>query len=128
MQKRREFLLSGCMAIFGEHLQGSGDATRSDREREHIAWVEQELKRMQSVQKSMTREALLHVFKTEGGLSTSLQQTYVSQDCPYFKVNVSFAAVGRPERDQDGRETSVRDPRDVITFISEPFLQFSIMD
>ncbi len=128
MQMRRDFLLSGCMALFGNRLQGSGDATRSDCSNEHTVWVEQVLKRMQTIQIGMTREALLKVFTTEGGLSFGLQRTYVSQDCLYFKVKVHFAAVGRPQRDRDGRETTVENPKDLITFISEPFLQFSIMD
>ena len=128
MQKRRDFLLSGCMALFGNQPKGSGNVSKNDCSNEHSAWVEEVLKRMQTIKVGMIRESLLTVFTSEGGLSTALQQTYVSQECPYFKVNVRFAAVGRPDRDRDGMETDVKDPKDVITFISEPFLQFSIMD
>lgn len=83
---------------------------------------------MEAIKPGMTRETLLTVFKGEGGLSTGLQRTYVSQDCPYFKVDVEFEAVGRPNRDIDGRVTLVEDPRDRITKISRPYLQFSILD
>ena len=76
----------------------------------------------------MTREELMKVFRTEGGLSTGLHRTFVSRECPYFKVDVEFRAVGRPDRDSDGRVTLEEDARDVIVQISRPYLQFSIAD
>jgi len=68
------------------------------------------------------------VFTTEGGHSTGLQRTYVSRDCPYFKVDVEFKPFGRLERDGDGRVTRTEGSDDVIDKISRPDLQFSIMD
>ena len=65
---------------------------------------------------------------TEGGLSTGLQRTYVSRHCPYFKVDVTFKADGRADRDTEGRVTLVEDDRDQIVAISRTYLQFSIMD
>jgi hypothetical protein len=76
----------------------------------------------------MSREALRRVFQMEGGLSTGLQRTFVSRDCPYFKVDVEFQAVGRPDRDENGRVTLAEDSRDLILKISKPYLQFSIRD
>jgi hypothetical protein len=76
----------------------------------------------------MTRENLLTVFTTEGGLSTALQRTFVSRDCPYFKVDVEFRAVNRPNRDANGRVTFVEDGQDVILKISRPYLQFAVAD
>jgi len=95
---------------------------------DHVTWVAQALKRIQTIKPRMTREALLKVFTTEGGLSTGLQRTFVSRDCPYFKVDVEFRAVGRPDRDRDGRVTLVEDGQDIIVKISRPYLQFSILD
>ena len=95
---------------------------------DHITWVANVLQLMETVKSGMTRETLLTVFTTEGGLSTGLQRTYVSQECPYFKVDVEFDAVGRPNRDRDGRVTLIEDPRDIILKISRPYLQFSVMD
>ncbi len=87
----------------------------------HIGWVIDVLKRMQTVTVGMTRADLLKVFTTQGGLSTRQAQSYVSQDCPYFKVSVTFKPVG-PEGDgTDGRN-------DVILTISKPYLEFSILD
>jgi hypothetical protein len=76
----------------------------------------------------MTRQDLLEVFRTEGGLSTGLRRTFVSRDCPYFKVVVEFKAVARPDRDNAGFVTSVEDNRDIIIRVSKLYLQFSIAD
>jgi hypothetical protein len=76
----------------------------------------------------MARGELLEVFTTEGGLSTGLHRTFVSRECPYFKVDVDFKAVGWPDRDKDGRVTLEEDSRDIIVRVSQPYLQFSIVD
>ena len=94
----------------------------------HQAWVTNALKRMETVKPGMTRADLLSVFTTEGGLSTGLRRTFVSRDCQYFKVDVDFKAVGRPNRDKEGRVTLDEDSRDIIVNISRPYLQFSIAD
>ena len=76
----------------------------------------------------MTRRTLLAIFTTEGGLSRGLRNTYVSQDCPYFKVDVEFRAVGRPDRDESGRVTLVEGDEDIIVNVSRPYLDFIVMD
>ncbi len=76
----------------------------------------------------MARADLLKVFTTEGGLSTGLQRTFVSRDCPYFKVDVEFQAVGRRSRDNDGRVTLVAGSQDIIIKMSRPYLQFNVED
>jgi hypothetical protein len=95
---------------------------------EHNVWVGRALEQMESIKSGMTREELLKTFTTEGGLSTGLHRTFVSRDCAYFKVDVEFKPVGRPDRDGDGRVTLEEDPRDIIVKISRPYLQFSITD
>jgi len=95
---------------------------------ERCAWVGQMMQKMETIQPGMTRRDLLTVFTTEGGLSTGLQRTYVSQECRCFKVDVEFEAVGRPNRDEEGRVTLVEDERDVIVKISRPYLQGGIAD
>jgi hypothetical protein len=94
----------------------------------HVAWVSDALVRMQTIKPGMTRKDLLDIFTTEGGLSTALRRTYVSRDCPYFKIDVEFEAVGRAGRDRDGRTTAIEDGRDIIVSISKPYLAFSIAD
>jgi hypothetical protein len=103
-------------------------AVRQTPSREHVEWVAQALKRMQTIKPGMTRRDLLEVFTTEGGLSTGLQRTFVNRDCPYFKVDVEFEAVGRPNRDADGRVTLVEGSQDVIVNISRPYLEFSVFN
>ena len=93
-----------------------------------MQWVATALQRMQSIQPGMTRHDLSEVFATEAGLSNGLQRSYVSKDCPYFKVDVEFEPFGRPSRDGQGRVTLVEDDRDVISKISTPYLQFAITD
>ena len=82
---------------------------------------------MQTIKVGMSRRELLTVFTTEGGLSTGLHRTFVSRDCPYFKVDVEFEAVGRPGRDADGRVTLIQAEEDRIVSMSRPYLQFRIM-
>jgi hypothetical protein len=83
---------------------------------------------MQTIKPGMTREDLLKVFMTEGGLFTGLQRTFVSRDCPYLKVDVEFRAVGRRSPDDNGRATLVEGSRDIIFKISRPYLEFSSAD
>ena len=122
------------LAVFAAALIGPNAVHATSRLRQtpassdHVAWVAEALKRMQTVQPGMTREDLLKVFTTEGGLSTGLQRTFVSQDCPYFKVDVQFDAVGRPSRDGSGRVTLVEGNQDIIVKISRPYLQSPVLD
>jgi len=96
--------------------------------RKTAVWVARALEKMETIKPGMTRQDLLEVFSTEGGLSTGLRRTFVSQDCPYFKVVVEFKAVAQPDRGNAGFVTSVEDNRDIIVSVSKPFLQFSITD
>ena len=64
---------------------------------EHVAWIGKVMEKMETIRVGDTRKRLLRVFTTEGGLSTALEHTYVSQDCPLFKVDAKFRAVGRPD-------------------------------
>ena len=95
---------------------------------DHIAWVTHTLEKMETIKPGMTRGELLKVFETEGGFSTALRRTFVSRDCPYFKVDVEFKAVPQPDRGNAGFVTSVEDNRDIIVSVSKPYLQFSITD
>jgi hypothetical protein len=81
------------------------------------------MKRMETVKPSMTRKNLLTVFTTEGGLSTGLQRTFVSGDCQYFKIDVEFQAVNRPNREESGRVTLPENDEDIILKTSTPYLQ-----
>src|SRR5215469_15656661 len=124
---RRNALSGLTGALFASCLNRYA-AAASDANQECVQWVRSVLKRMESIKPGTTRSDLLRIFKIEGGLSTPLQRTFVSQDCPYFKVDVTFRAVGRPERDTDGRVTPIEDSRDEVKTISRPYLGWSIWD
>jgi hypothetical protein len=128
MQRRGIFQLLAGAAIGGGSAYASPSNWEDEASEIHVAWVAEVLKRMQTIVPGMTREALHRVFTTEGGLSAGLKRTFVSRDCPYFKVDVEFQAVGRPDRDGNGRVTLVEDGKDIISKVSRPYLQFSIAD
>lgn len=129
MKRRSIFPLVAAAAISGS--RGLFADSRQDTHpspQDHIAWVSEVLLRMQTIQPGMTRDALLRVFTTEGGISTASTRRYISRECPYFKVDIEFQIVGRPERDDSGRLITVEGGRDIISKISKPFLEFSMMD
>jgi len=100
---------------------GVGGASSSQASEEHNAWVANALQRMLTVKTGMTRADLRRIFTTEGGISTPRQRTYVSRDCPYFKVDFRFELA-------DGQATLAERDGDVISEISRPYLQFTIAD
>ena len=129
MQRRRMFqLFAGAAIGGGNDLFASPPNDKHQPLQAHVAWVTEVLERMQTIMPGMTREVLYRVFTTEGGLSTGLQRTFVSRDCPYFKVDVEFQATVSPDRDKNGWVTLVEDGKDLILKISRPYLQFSIAD
>jgi hypothetical protein len=95
-------------------------ATVHAQSSDHVTWVADILKRMETIKTGATRETLLTVFTTKGGISNRFQRTYVSRECPYFKVDVVFDAPGGTSPNED--------PRDIVTKISRPYLQFSIVN
>jgi len=121
-------LISSVAIIGGIHVYAKPRADQRPPSQDHVAWVAESLKQIQTIKPGMTRGDLLKVFTIEGGLSTGLQRTYVSQACPYFKIDVQFKAVGRPDHDTDGRVTLDENDQDVIVKISRPYLQFSVSD
>ncbi len=77
----------------------------------------------QKIKPGMTRVELLKVFTIEGGLSTATHRTYVYRGCPYIKVDVDFESA-----DQKAKRTDQEKPTDIITKISKPYLDWSIID
>lgn len=79
-------------------------------------WIAEVLRRIQLISPGMTRNDLLRIFTTEGGISTREQQTYVLRECRYIKVDVVFSPASSKEAD------------DRIVRISRPYLEFSVSD
>ena len=86
-------------------------------------WIVKSLKEMQTIKVGMTRAQLAKVFTTEGGLSTRTWRRYVYRQCPYIKVNVEFKPISKSKKYPHSESRN-----DVITKISQPFLEWSIMD
>jgi hypothetical protein len=89
---------------------------------QHRLWIEKSMRIISTIKTGMTREELMKVFREEGGLSSRTTQRFVYRDCPYIKVNVTFKAVGEPDKDR------IHSQRDTIATLSKPFLEWSIMD
>ena len=138
MQRRRALALLTSAVMGAEMLRASPTGTGGQEitwdsaiekcSQTHVAWVGEVLTRIHAIKPGMTRRTLLSIFTTEGGLATGLRRTYVSRDCSYFKVDVEFRAVGRPNRDESGRVTLVEGDEDIIVSVSRPYLDFSVMD
>jgi len=88
----------------------------------HEAWLKQVSEKMETIEPGMTRGDLLKVLRTEGaprrtfriggGPPPILRESFVSQDCPYLRIDVEFT--GRDDVNQD-----------VIVKVSKPYLQFA---
>ena len=89
---------------------------------ERTKWIAKVLRQTSSIKPGMRRRDLLTVFGTEGGQSTRFQRTYVHLECPYIKVNVRFKAVS------DESNALKEDSDDLIESISQPYLDFSVID
>jgi hypothetical protein len=128
MDRRRVFGLLSAGAFGGARMlhaatsQGQENCAQS-----HDEWLEGLWKQMLAIKAGMTREMLLTVFKTEGGLSTAARRTYVFEQCPKFKVDVDFKPA-EASRQQDDRTWLAEDDKDVIVKISAPYLAYSVMD
>jgi hypothetical protein len=83
---------------------------------------------MLTIKPGMSRYHLVHVFTTEGGLFTTLERTFVSRDCPHFKVDVTFHRATGPNSDIRGKDVLQELDNDVIASISRPYLEFSVSD
>jgi hypothetical protein len=118
--RKVSFLLGLTLAILSVGFLHVG---RSQDKDDHVKWVANSLKEMETIKVGMTRADLLRVFAEEGGLSTRRWRQYVYQKCPYFKVKVEFEPVGEPEG-----PNSMESSKDKIAKISQPFLEWSVLD
>lgn len=114
----------GCfVAVKGQESSSVVDARSSAANSQHTKWIDKSLREMQTVKVGMTRAQLAKVFTTEGGLSTRTRRLYVYRECPYIKVAVEFRPVGTSKKYPHAESRN-----DVITKISQPFIEWSIMN
>jgi hypothetical protein len=100
---------------------------------DHEVWLTHLTEKMETIKPGMTRWDMLKVFRTDGGppsrkdvgLPTLLRQTFVSQDSPYFKIDVEFKPFFRAN---GSLGLLPADNRDVIVRVSKPYVQSTTTD
>jgi hypothetical protein len=124
------FLLSMVVIGGSASLRPTQSASPQPCAQDHEVWLTHLTEKMEAIKPGMTRWDALKVFRTDGGppiwknvgLPTVLRQTFVSQNSPYFRIDVEFKPVPRV----DGSLGFLReDNRDVILRVSKPYLQFA---
>ncbi len=131
MSRRTSLFLLGVVSVGEATINGYSsqidDGCNSTSVR--CEWVAECLKRMLTIKPGMSRNYLMQFFTTEGGLSTADQRTVVSRDCRWFRVDVKFRRASNFESSGDRRKDPVQElDSDEIASISQPYLQFSILD
>ena len=118
-------------ASSGSHFEPLAAPMRSpfaQPDPQQMRWASQALAQLQSVHIGMTRAQMAGVLERAGGAyaaraTAPLTGVYSLRSCPYFKVDVEFQPVRKPQRDQYGSVWTPEDPKDVITKISKPYLE-----
>lgn len=118
------FFVSSGLAPVRSQNPNAQNPCQTDRN----VWVSHAIEEMRSIRIGMTRKQLLGILTTEGGVSTRLTRTYVSRECPYFKIDVEFKASGEMEKDREGHLIQAESGDDIIATLSKPYLDFSISD
>jgi hypothetical protein len=88
-------------------------------DREHTQWIDHVMRSIATLKPGMTRRDLLRVLTTEGGIFTRKKQRYVYRHCPYLKVEVDFSPLDAAQEPN---------PDDRVVKITQPFLEYSIMN
>jgi hypothetical protein len=96
---------------------------------DHEIWLTHLMEKMETIKPGMTRFDLLKVFRADGGPPTPTtiglrRGTFVSQDCPYFKIDVEFEPAARPDFGYGALGFSSGDNRDVILKVSKPYVRY----
>jgi hypothetical protein len=91
-------------------------------EAQRTLWIAKLMRSIATIRPGLKRRDLDALLTTEGGISTRLQKTYVSRECPYIKVDIQFNAGAGTA--QSGEESS----DDIIESVSKPYLAWSVSD
>src|SRR6266404_2188665 len=92
-------LLLSVIVIGGSaSVRTTGSANPEPCVQDHEVWLTHLTEKMETIKPGMTRWDVLKVFRAEGarqtfrmeGAPSVLRETFVSQDCPYFKIAVEF--------------------------------------
>jgi hypothetical protein len=124
-QRFATLAMCSLVALCGTGATHSRATQQCDEDR--TIWVGRALDRIETIKPGMTRDELLTVFETQGGLSSPLHRSFVSRDCRYFKVDVEFKYAKASQLDAEGR-VAVEDGQDIIVTVSRPYLQYGVSD
>ena len=80
------------------------------------------LQAVDHIKKGMSRAEVEKEFRTEGGLFTREETFYVYRKCPLIKIKVTF------ERDPSYKDFATGSPKDRVLSVSQPYLQYPVMD
>jgi hypothetical protein len=125
IQRRFVLLLLSIFVIGGSaSFRPAQSANPEPCAQNHEAWLKQVSEKMETIKPGMTRWDLLKVLRTEGAprrtftmmgrppQAQALRESFVSQDCPYLRIDVEFEPMAVPNQD-------------VIVKVSKPYLQFA---
>jgi hypothetical protein len=126
IQRRFVLLLLSIIVIVGfTPFRPAQSASPEPCAQNQEAWLKQVSEKIETIKPGMTRWDLLKVlrtdgpprprFRTGGGPPQVLRESFVSQDCPYLKIDVEF----------DEFESGAIPNQDVIVRVSKPYLQFA---
>ena len=116
----RIFTTLACLLAVSAWSSDTPKCTQNDV----IAWMAHSLQEIETIQIGMNREAVLKVFRPEGGFSTAPREkgTFVYRNSPYIKVDIEFTPKA------GGDQTGPPDQTDVVTSISRAYLGQPVYD
>jgi hypothetical protein len=94
----------------------------SEMDVEHTKWIDGVMRSILTIKPGATRKDLLTIFTEEGGISSRTHRKYVYNQCPYIKVDVEFAPIGKQD------QPFIEMPEDKVITISRPYLEYGIFD
>jgi hypothetical protein len=98
------------------------DATaKREALRSHEKWLRDVAFELTKIQVGMTRGDLEKKCVGGGGYHSRRRQVYLYRDCHTIRLDVHFKPASE-ERDTDGRDVGGQSPTDIITEISQPFI------
>jgi hypothetical protein len=94
----------------------------SEMDVEHTKWIDGVMRSILTIKPGATRKDLLTIFTEGGGISSRTHRKYVYKQCPYIKVDVEFAPIGKQD------QPFIEMPEDKVITISRPYLEYGIFD
>lgn len=114
-------LVAVCLATGGMSPGKKTPLTTACSPESHAQWLVAAIDEVHSVKVGMTRAGVLRILQPQGGLSTTVDETFVSRTSPFIKVDVKF----EPQNKGEGADIT---PQDRVVSVSRPYLGYAVMD